>query len=144
MLVPFLGMLSVPVYAGHIDHDRHAKSEHRLDPYHATSRHGDRHKKLTGKEAKLIRQQYKYIAKLKRLFKKDGRLSRDERRMLKRKASQVRKMAHRLKHKKHQHRSHAGHALSDYRKAGKGRHASSARFNDKDKISLRLNYRDHF
>ena len=95
-----LGVLAMPAQAEHNPpkHDRYDRIEQRLDNQRYRIRDGIDSGELTRKEARRLRKQQRYIARLKRKFMRDGYLDRYEFRELKHELNRASKRIYRMKH----------------------------------------------
>lgn len=99
-LVPLLGLLAMPVFAGH--GANHAdRLEQRIDRQHDRIRHGIRSGELTRWEARKLRKQHRRIVRLEDRYLRDGRLDRQERRKLRHKLDKASERIYEFKHNEH-------------------------------------------
>lgn len=137
-LLPLVAVLSNPVMA-HYDNDGYSKFDQRIERQHKRIKNGVRNGELTKKEAKKLRKQHRQIKKLNKQFKKDGHLSRHERKTLQRELDRASKRIYRLKHNdRYRHYVSHGHDKKKYEDhSHRGRQHDHAR-------SVPLNYREYY
>jgi DNA repair exonuclease SbcCD ATPase subunit len=99
-LLPLVAAISNPVMA-HYGHDGYSKFDQRIERQQKRIKKGVRNAELTKKETKKLQKQHRRIKKLNRQFKKDGHLSRHERKTLQRELDLASERIYRFKHNDH-------------------------------------------
>lgn len=140
LLLPLVAVISNPVMA-HYDHDGYSKFDQRIERQQMRIKKGVRNGELTKNESKKLRKQQRHIKKLNKQFKKDGHLSRHERKTLQQELNLASKRIYRFKHND-RYRDNDSHNHGHDNKKYLG-NTHRYRHHDHDR-SVQLNYRDYY
>lgn len=126
LITPLLGLLAMPVLAGH--GSGYSRFDRQIERQSERIEQGVDSGELTHKEAKVLWKKHRKIKKAKRKYLRDGDMSRNERRALKRRLEKASEKIYSLKHNDRSRRHYTKHRRHNQGNEHSGRYKKHLRY----------------